>query len=314
MTGQSDVRGITPPVAVAGATGYIGHLLCRGLLDSGQQVRALARNPDRAKDLEDLGCEVRRADMLEPDSLAPALDGCRVAYYLVHSMGRGATGDFVELDRQAATNFAQAAASAGVEQIIYLGGLAEGGSEHLASRHATAGYLASAGVPVTYFQAAAVIGAGSESYRTLYWLVKRLPVMVTPKWTSTRTQPIAVRDVISYLVAAAGREDVKGKTIQIGGPDVTTYGGMFTELAAAMEKKPPLQLKVPLLTPKLSSLWIGLVTPVDAGVARPLIEGLIVETVVSDPSGMKLFDVEPTEIQDAMKAALVEQRESAAHS
>jgi NAD(P)-dependent dehydrogenase (short-subunit alcohol dehydrogenase family) len=214
----------------------------------------------------------------------------------------------------AGSNLAYAAAKAGVDQIIYLGGLASGGSEHLESRHATAGYLGSAGVPVTYLQAAAVIGAGSESYRTLYWLVKRLPVMVTPRWTSTRTQPIAVRDVIAYLVAAPETPGAKGQVIQIGGPDVTTYGGMFSELASAMGKRPPLQVKIPLLTPKLSSHWIGLVTPVDAGVAKPLIEGLTVETVVDDPSGMALFDISPTPITEAMKLALIEQGVAPAHS
>ena len=303
-----------PDAVVAGATGYIGHLLCRALLDSGRSVRALARDPERAKDLEEQGCEIRKADVLDPDSLPAALEGARVAYYLVHSMGRGTKGDFVELDREAALNFSQAAAKAGVEQIIYLGGLASGGSEHLESRHATAGYLGSAGVPVTYFQAAAVIGEGSESYRTLYWLVKRLPVMVTPRWTSTRTQPIAIRDVIAYLVAAPETAGAKGQTIQIGGPDVTTYGGMFSELASVMGKRPPLQLKIPLLTPKLSSHWIGLVTPVDAGVAKPLIEGLTVETVVGDPAGMALFDVAPTPIEEAMRLALIEQGVAPAHS
>jgi len=303
-----------PDAVVAGATGYIGHLLCQALLDAGRSVRALARDPDRARDLEEEGCEIRKADVLEPDSLPQALEGAKVAYYLVHSMGRGSKGDFVELDRQAALNFSQAAAKAGVDQIIYLGGLASGGSEHLESRHATAGYLGSAGVPVTYLQAAAVIGAGSESYRTLYWLVKRLPVMVTPRWTSTRTQPIAVRDVIAYLVAAPETPGAKGQVIQIGGPDVTTYGGMFSELASAMGKRPPLQVKIPLLTPKLSSHWIGLVTPVDAGVAKPLIEGLTVETVVDDPSGMALFDISPTPITEAMKLALIEQGVAPAHS
>lgn len=307
-------RTTAPDAVVAGATGYIGHLLCRALLDAGRSVRALARVPDRAHDLEQLGCEIRKADVLEPDSLPQALEGAKVAYYLVHSMGRGSKGDFVELDRQAALNFSQAAAKAGVDQIIYLGGLASGGSEHLESRHATAGYLGSAGVPVTYLQAAAVIGAGSESYRTLYWLVKRLPVMVTPRWTSTRTQPIAVRDVIAYLVAVPETAGAKGQTIQIGGPDITTYGGMFSELAAAMGKRPPVQLKIPLLTPKLSSHWIGLVTPVDAGVAKPLIEGLTVETVVDDPSGMALFDISPTPISEAMKLALIEQGVATAHS
>lgn len=297
-------------LVVAGATGYIGRLLCHSLLAAGYEVRALARDPSRASDLADAGCEVVEADVLDPESLRRALEGARVAYYLVHSMGRGATGDFAERDRQGATNFAEAAAADGVEEIVYLGGLAEGGSKHLSSRHATASYLASTGVPVTYLQAAAVIGAGSESYRTLYWLVRRLPVMVTPKWTTIKTQPIAIRDVLAYLVAVPEVPAAKGRTIQIGGPDVTTYGGMFGELAEAMGKRPPLQLKVPVLSPKLSSLWIGLVTPVDAGVARPLIEGLTVETVVSDPSGMELFDVEPTPIDEAMRLALAEAKQA----
>jgi uncharacterized protein YbjT (DUF2867 family) len=221
-------------------------------------------------------------------------------------MGRGADGDFAERDRDGATNFGRAAAEAGVELIIYLGGLAEEGSRHLESRHRTADYLGSAGVPVTYFQAAAVIGAGSESFRTLYYLVRRLPVMVTPRWTTTQTQPIAIRDVIAYLVAAPQVESARGRTIEIGGPDVTTYGGMFDQLARAMGRRPPLQIKVPLLTPHLSSLWIGLVTPVDAGVARPLVEGLGTETVVRDPSGMALFDIDRTPIDEAMRLALAE--------
>ena len=266
----------------------------------------MARDRGRAGDLEAAGCEIAVADVLRPESLPPALDGIRCAYYLVHSMGRGADGDFVERDRRGATNFAQAAAEAGVERIVYLGGLAEGGSEHLQSRHRTAEYLASAGVPVTYFQAAAVIGAGSESFRTLYYLVRRLPVMITPRWTTTRTQPIAIRDVVAFLVAAPEVEAARGRTIEIGGPDVTTYGGMFAQLAEAMGRRPPVQIKVPLLTPYLSSLWIGLVTPVDTGVAQPLVEGLSTETVVRDPSGMELFDVRRTPIDEAMRLALAE--------
>jgi uncharacterized protein YbjT (DUF2867 family) len=276
-------------IAVAGSTGYIGGLLCEQLCRDGQEVRALARDPAKAKDLERAGCEVRRADVLEPESLGAVLDGVEVAYYLVHSMGRGSDGDFAKHDHEGAENFAAAAAGAGVRRIVYLGGLGEG-SEHLASRHATAEALRSGSVPVAYFRAAAVIGAGSESFRTVFYLVRRLPLMVTPRWVTTRTQPIAVDDAVAYLAAASDLALPLDRELQIGGPDVTTYGGMIDELARALDRRPPLRITVPVLSPALSSLWIGLVTPVDAGVARPLVEGLATETVVTDHSGMDLFE------------------------
>lgn len=275
-------------IAVAGATGYIGGLLCRRLAGEGHEVRALARHPERAQDLRQAGCEVRQADVLERDSLDAALAGVEVAYYLVHSMGRGSDGDFAERDRRGAENFAAAAAAAGVRRIVYLGGLGEG-SKHLDSRHETAKTLRGGSVPVAYFRAAAVIGAGSESFRTAFYLVRRLPLMVTPRWVDTRTQPIAVADAVAYLTAAADLALPVDREIEIGGPDVTTYGGMIDELAEAQGRRPPIRVTVPLLTPFLSSLWIGLVTPVDAGVAKPLIEGLATETIVTDPSGMELF-------------------------
>jgi uncharacterized protein YbjT (DUF2867 family) len=291
-------------IAVAGATGYIGGLLCAHLREQGLEVRALARHPEKSPELEKIGCELRKADVLEPDTLGPALEGAEVAYYLVHSMGRGSDGDFAARDKQGAENFAAAAASAGVKRIVYLGGLGEG-SEHLASRHATAQTLRAGSVPVTYFRAAAVIGAGSESFLTVFYLVRRLPVMITPRWVTTRTQPIAVDDAVAYLAAAADLEAPLDREIQIGGADVTTYGGMIDELARALGRKPPRRLIVPVLTPGLSSLWIGLVTPVDAGVARPLIEGLAVETVVTDPSGMDLFpEIHTTALPKALNSAV----------
>jgi uncharacterized protein YbjT (DUF2867 family) len=289
-------------IAVAGATGYIGGLLCRRLVEEGQRVRALARNPEKAEDLKEAGCEVCRADVLEPGSLAPALEGTEVAYYLVHSMGRGGDGDFAERDHRGAENFAAAAAAAGVKRIVYLGGLGEG-SKHLDSRHETAQALQRGGVPVSYFRAAAVIGAGSESFRTAFYLVRRLPVMVTPRWVATRTQPVAV--AIAFLAAAADLQLAVDREIEIGGPDLTTYGGMIDELAEVQGRRPPLRITVPLLTPRLSSLWIGLVTPVDAGVAKPLIEGLATETIVRDPSGMALLDaVHRTPLDKALRAAV----------
>jgi uncharacterized protein YbjT (DUF2867 family) len=293
-------------VLVAGATGYIGRLLSLELARAGEAPRVMARSPGKARDLAAAGCEVVPGDVLRRETLAGPMEGVACAYYLVHSMGRGGDGDFAQRDREGAENFAAAAAEEGVEEIVYLGGLSDGGSKHLQSRHATAGYLASTGVPVTYFRAAAVIGAGSESFRTIYYLVRRLPVMVTPRWTGTRTQPIAIGDVISYLVQVPGTERARGREIQIGGPDVTTYGGMMDALAVAMGRRPPVKIGVPALTPRLSSLWIGLVTPVDAGVAKPLIEGLTVETIVTDPTGMALFGVEPLPMAEAMRAALAE--------
>lgn len=247
---------------------------------------------------------MRRADVLEPESLRPALEGVEVAYYLVHSMGRGSDGDFAERDRRGAENFAAVAAAAKTKRIVYLGGLGEG-SKHLDSRHATAETLRSSEVPVTYFRAAAVLGAGSESFRTAFYLVRRLPAMVTPRWVATRTQPIAVGDAIAYLAAAADLNLPVDREIEIGGPSVTSYGGMIDELARALGRRPPLRVTVPLLTPSLSSLWIGLVTPVDAGVAKPLIEGLATETVVSDPSGMEMFEgIERIQLREALRTAV----------
>lgn len=291
-------------IAVAGATGYIGGLLCRRLTEEGHEVRALARHPERAGELKEAGCEVLRADVLERESLDAALDGADVAYYLVHSMGRGSDGDFAERDRRGAENFAAAAAAAGVKRIVYLGGLGEG-SKHLDSRHETAQTLRAGEVPVTYFRAAAVLGAGSESFRTAFYLVRRLPVMITPRWVSTRTQPIAVADAVAYLAAAADLDLEVDREIEIGGPDVTTYGGMIDELAEVQGRRPPFRITVPLLTPALSSLWIGLVTPVDAGVARPLIEGLATETIVSDSSGMRLFPaIRRTPLDRSLRSAV----------
>ena len=294
-------------MAVAGATGYIGGRLARELLRRGESVRALARSPERAAALGDAGAELVQADVLEAETLPAALEGVSVAYYLVHSMGRGSgSGDFAGRDKAGAANFAAAAHDAGVELIVYLGGLGANGSEHLASRHETATTLRAAGVPVTYLRAAAVIGAGSESFRTVFYLVKRLPAMVTPRWVQTKTQPIAIDDVVGYLSQVPDQREAWGRDIEIGGPDVTTYGGMMDAAARAMGARPRPRVGVPLLTPRLSSLWLGLITPVDTDVARPLVEGMGTETIVRDRSGMDLFDVEPMPLDAAMRAAIDE--------
>ncbi len=257
-----------------------------------------------------MGATVAQADVLQHAGLSKALEGVRVAYYLVHSMGRGAAGgDFASRDKEGARNFAEAARDADVEQIVYLGGLGGIGSEHLRSRHETAETLMGSGVPVTYLRAAAVIGAGSESFLTVYYLVRRLPAMITPRWVTTATQPIAIGDVIRYLADAPTVDQALGRQIEIGGPNVTTYGGMMDAMARAMGKSPRPRIGVPLLSPGLSSRWLGLVTPVDTGVARPLISGMETETVVSDPSGMALFDFDPMELSAAMRAALEEMAE-----
>lgn len=276
------------------------------LAEGGRPPRCLVRRPEAAKPLEAAGCEVVEANVLDRSSLTWALAGVHTAFYLVHSMGRGGSGDFEATDRIAAANFAEAAAESGVERIVYLGGLGQGSSRHLRSRHETAEALASTGIPLTYFRAAVVLGAGSESFQTIYYLVRRLPAMVTPRWTTTKTQPIAIEDVVEYLAAAPDLGHEGDRVIEIGGPDQTTYGGMMDEMAKAMGRRPPLQIRVPLLSPGLSSLWIGLVTPVDTGVARPLVEGLTTETVVTDRSGMELFEIEPTGIGEAMKRAVGE--------
>lgn len=268
--------------------------------------RCMARRPDSATGLMEIGCEVVKGDVLNPSTLGPALEGIDVAYYLVHSMGRGGDGDFEKLDLEGALNFARAATEAGVGQIVYLGGLGEGKSKHLRSRHETAEALTSTGVPLTYLRAAVVLGGGSESFQTVYHLVRRLPAMVTPKWTTTRTQPIAVNDVVEYLAQAGKPGPWVGEEIQIAGPDITTYGGMMKVMADSMGKRRPLMIRIPVLTPRLSSLWIGLVTPVDTGVVRPLVEGLSTETIISDEGGMAMFTIQPTGMEKAMDSAVAE--------
>ena len=300
MTGQA---------LVTGATGFIGGRLSVALADAGWDVRCLVRDRRRAVVLEEHGFELQEADMLRPDTLAGVGRGVDVAYYLVHSMGRGADGDFPGRERAAAKAFARMAREDGVAQVVYLGGLGdEAQSEHLRSRHDTALLLQEHGPPLTYFRAAMVVGAQSESFQTLKYLVKRLPVMIAPAWLGKDTQPIAIDDVLQYLVQAPATEAARGGEVQIGGPDVLTYGEMLDRTADVLGVRRRPRLPVPLLTPWLSSLWIGLVTPVDAGVARPLIEGLATPTVVTDPFAADLFDVRPMDFDEALRQAVAEDR------
>jgi uncharacterized protein YbjT (DUF2867 family) len=292
---------------VAGATGFIGGVLVRRLLDDGTHVRALVRDRARPRGLpvDDPRLELRQGDVLVPASLEGAGEGIDVAYYLVHSMGRGEGGDFEERERRAADAFARMCTDAGVARVIYLGGLGEDpGSKHLRSRDATARTLAERGPPLTYFRAGMVVGAGSESYRTLRHLVARLPVMIAPRWLATPTQPIDVDDVVAYLAAAPDVERSAGREVQIGSPDVLAYGAMLDRMAVALGRRRRPKVPVPFITPWLSSLWIGLVTPVDARVARPLIEGLSTETVITDPSGAALFDIAPIGFDASLRKAV----------
>jgi len=267
------------------------------------------RDPNRAEPLRRAGYEIRRGDVLEAPTLAGAGDGIDVAYYLVHAMGRGSGSDFSERERTAARNFAHMARDQGVSRVIYLGGLGEEtSSEHLRSRHVTAEILAAEGPPLTYFRAAMVVGAESESFRTLRYLVARLPAMIAPAWLRTPTQPVGIDDAVAYLARAPEVPASIGREIQIGGPDVLSYADMLGVMADVMGKRRRPMVPVPLLTPGLSSLWLGLITPVDTGVARPLVEGLRTETVVTDPSGARLFNVELTPFHETLRRALAEEQ------
>jgi uncharacterized protein YbjT (DUF2867 family) len=292
---------------VTGVTGFIGGRLADALATEGAEVRCLVRDRSRAGALATRGYDLRQGDALDAASLDGIGEGVDVAYYLIHSMGRGEGEGFGAREQRAARNFARMARESKVGQVVYLGGLGAAGSRHLRSRLQTAETLAAEGPPVTHFRAAMVVGAGSESFRTLYHLVRRLPVMIAPAWLRTRTQPIGIDDVLRYLCLAGRTPACAGREIQIGGPDVMSYGEMLGAMARALGKRPPVMVPVPLLTPALSSLWIGLVTPVDAGVARPLIEGLSTETIVTDRSGAALFDVAPTPFAETLRRALDEQ-------
>jgi len=276
------------------------------LADSGTAVRCLVRDRAKGRHLEAAGMELHEGDITDAESLAGAGDDVEVAYYLVHAMGGG--GGYAERERVGATNFGRMAKREGVERVVYLGGLGgDNASEHLQSRHQTARALRAEGPPLTYFRAAMVVGAGSESYKTLRYLVGRLPVMITPNWLRTETQPIGIDATIEYLRRAPEVPESEGREVQIGGPDVLTYADMLDRMAIAMGKEPRRQIPVPLITPWLSSLWLGLVTPVDTNVARPLIEGLTSATVVTDPSGAEPFGISPESFAEALRRAFLEE-------
>jgi uncharacterized protein YbjT (DUF2867 family) len=278
---------MSPPLLclVTGASGYIGGRLVPELLGAGYSVRCMARDPGKLSDRPWSGhVEIAVADAMDQAAVRDALEGVDVAYYLIHSLGTGTS--FEQRDRDAAATFAQAAVSAGVKRIVYLGGIVSGPAQdlspHLRSRGEVGDILLGSGVPTAALQAAVIIGSGSASFEMLRYLTERLPVMVTPKWVETRIQPIAVHDVLRYLVGCAALPPDVSRRFDIGGPDVLTYADMMRRYSTVAGLRPRVLISVPLLTPRLSSLWVGLVTPVPAGLARPLVESLRNEVVCAE--------------------------------
>ena len=289
-------------IALTGATGYVGGRLLHALEARGERVRCLSRRPESLSARVGPGTEVVPGDVLRPKTLRPALEGVDTAYYLIHSMGGG--GSFAEADRKAAAAFGRVALETEVRKIVYLGGLGQDDlSEHLASRHEVGDVLRKSGVPTIEFRASIVIGSGSASFEMLRALVERLPVMVTPRWVDTRTQPIAIEDVLSYLLAALDYEPDGAEVFEIGGADVCSYLDLMHEYADRRGLRRRM-IPVPVLTPRLSSLWLHLVTPVYAGIGRELVDSLRNETVVNDPRALEVFRVRPRGSAEAIARAL----------
>ena len=294
-------------ILVTGSTGYIGGRLVPRLLDASHQVRVFARDPSRLTGHPwATQVEVTQGDVLKPETIPPAMVGIDVAYYLIHSMSQGEKG-FSDRDRRAASAFGEAAREAGVKRIIYLGGLGnqeEELSHHLRSRHETGDVLRESGVPVTEFRAAIIVGSGSISFEMIRYLTERLPIMITPRWVSTRCQPIAIRDVLGYMIQTLDRPESAGKIIEIGCPNPLTYGEMM-KIYSEVRGLTRFLIPVPFLTPRLSSYWVNIVTPVPAALARPLIEGLSSEVIVRTPIAREIFpDIHPISYRRAVQLAL----------
>jgi len=294
-----------PLILVTGATGYVGGRLVPRLLEKGYRVRCMVRNAVHIKGKGWKGIEVMTGDVLEYSSLLPALQGVDTAYYLVHSMESGEEG-FEERDLYAAQNFGRAAQEAGVRRIIYLGGLGRDDDElspHLRSRHEVGEQLRSWNVAVTEFRAGVIIGKGSASYDLVRYLTDRIPVLISPRWVSTLTQPIAIDDVLRYLEECLEISETENRILEIGGRDIMSYGQMMLTYAKVRGLQRWL-VPVPVLTPRLSSWWVKLVTPLPVSVARPLIDGLKNQVIVEDPSARSLFDFTPMGYEEAVRLAL----------
>ena len=295
------------PVLVAGASGFVGRRLCRALVEAGHDVRAMTRHPDG---YEGAG-EPVHGDVHDPGTLDAALAGCRAAYYLVHSLG---SKDFERLDAEAARAFGAAAAAAGVQQIVYLGGLGSDDevlSSHLRSRREVEGLLGSSGVPVTVLRAGIIVGAGGISWEMTRQLVDHLPAMITPRWVRTRTQPIAVDDVVRYLVGVLDQEVARGAMYEIGGPEVLQYVTMLRRVARIKHRRLVI-VPVPLLTPGLSSRWLAVVTDVDTQTGRSLVDSMANEVVVHDDSIRSVVPFEPLGYDEAVRQALREHETASA--
>jgi len=303
LTSSSDSGGRSL-VLLTGATGYIGGRLLKALEKAGWPVRCLARHPEFLQQRVAPGTEVVKGDCFDQASLPPAMAGVHTAYYLVHSMG--SSGKFEEEDRQAASNFAASARQAGVRRIIYLGGLGTEGSSlsaHLRSRQEVADILRSSEVPTIEFRASIVIGSGSLSFEMIRALVQRLPVMICPRWVAVKAQPIAVEDVIAYLLQAVALPDGEAAVFEIGGADQVSYGEIMQEYARQCGLR-RWMIPVPVLTPRLSSLWLGLVTPIYARIGRKLVDSMRNPTLVQNPSALKVFDIRPRGLKDSIERAL----------
>ena len=304
-----------PLVAVTGATGYIGTRLVPRLVAAGYRVRCLVRSPRKLSDrvwATDPQVEIVQTGLDDEAALARDLATCTAAFYLVHSM-LSAGGGYAAKDREMAARFARAAETAGVSRLVYLGGLGETGadlSEHLASRREVERALAGTAVPVTVFRAAMIIGSGSASFEILRYLAERLPILITPRWVHTECQPIAVRNVLHYLVQSLAVPETTGRTLDIGGPDILSYAALLAEMAAARGLPKRLIIPVPVLTPRLSSLWIHLVTPVSAQMARPLAEGLRNRVIVRDATASSLMPQPLLGVREAIRLAIAAEARS----
>ncbi len=300
------------PVLLTGATGYVGGRLLKALEQRGIPVRCLARRPEFLNSKVAARTEVVQGDCLDRASLSASMSGVETAYYLVHSMG--STGQFEEKDRQAARNFAEAAREAGIRRIVYLGGLGDRDqtlSAHLRSRQEVADILRGSGILVIEFRASIIIGSGSLSFEMIRALVQRLPIMICPRWVAAKAQPIAIEDVIAYLLQSLELPVSRGTTFEIGGPDQVSYGEIMQEYARQCHLR-RWMISVPVLTPRLSSLWLGLVTPIYARIGRKLVDSLRNATVVRDQTALQVFDIKPRGLSEAITRAIVnEDREFA---